>query len=224
MSEVATGSDYTFLGFGSPKPDLVVVVLKNGVEIGRTGPDKNTTECYFRLTKIWLAETDTLEIICSYGDYNASLVTMGLNSDDYICSFVVLVSEITDDNSYKAKFKESANEISIYLDPYQNTLVSIKSVTPYEEIKRSQLKPIKAGMNWNIESFDSTKSSSQKPIKRLVTWTDSFEIFVYEGTNLTFRIASADGTPWTQFTLPVSFATLKGISRYGEFEVEMKVN
>lgn len=208
------------------KAELLLIIHINGQEYAREGPAKNDNSEIFSFQKIKLDATDTIQIDCYDFDEN-NIFTLGLNFDDFICTFKLTVSELLANHNYE-KLLTDGNKLSIYTNSYFTGKITVRSFTINTDRSKKIQRVIKKGMLWKFDTGKlgeiSYTSSIQKPKKGIVTWSDSFVMEMYntQTLNISTNIYDDDqGYENIKFLLSAKPGIQQIYTHYGIFEVEV---
>ena len=200
--------------------ELLLVISKNGKEILQEGPSKNSNTQYFSMDKFILEPTDTLQINCWDMDKN-NIFTMGLNGDDFICTFTVPAVDLLSNSAYSFKLPYSANTITIYTQKYYPATIAVHSFTADSEIATSDFKKTKKGLICQLKSDGQYNSSLAKGKKGKFNWADTGTCYVYDGMEVAFSIRTFTDEEWTKLIIPVKEGKQSIRNAAGVFEVEI---
>lgn len=216
----AENYDFPIIFTHNEMADLQLIIYKNGVEYSKAGPHRNSNEQSFGLTKIQLNATDTIRIDCYDVDDN-NIFTLGLNSDDFICSFNFTADKLISSGTYTDSIFDTRNILRIRAIPYYNANISILSYKPRKSIGKSEIKMIKKGLYWQPKYEVNFTSSLQKVKKGMITWNDSYIASVYDNMLVELTTKTFYNDLWIDLNVSIKPGIQQVSTFYGEFEVEV---
>lgn len=212
--------DFPIIFTHNERADLQLIIYKNGDEYTKEGPSRNENDQSFGMSKIRLDSTDTIRIDCYDVDDN-NIFTLGLNSDDFICSFNFSANQLINTGSYKDTTKYSRNTLSVYASPYYNANISVISFKQGGSISKDELRMIKKGLLWKPKYKEDFSSTLQKAKKGNIVWKDSYVASVYNNMSIEMTTKTFFNDTWINFYVSVKPGIQDVHTAFGVFTVEI---